>query len=149
MSKFKQMQLQTLDKHLAQINMPEAPSEGWIRAIRSTIGMSVQQLAGRMGVAKQSVARLEKNEADDSITLKSLRKAAEALDCRLVYALVPNEGRLEDIVKKQAFKKAYEIVHTVDHSMKLEGQGVGNVKQKTKEVANELTQNLNSKLWDK
>jgi predicted DNA-binding mobile mystery protein A len=147
MSKFKQMQLQTLDKHLAQISVPEAPSDGWIRANRSSIGMSIQQLASRIGIAKQSVARLEKNESDDSITLKSLRKAAEALDCRLVYALVPNDGSLEGIVKKQAFKKAYEIVHTVDHSMKLEGQGVGNLKEKIKEIAEELARTPNSKLW--
>lgn len=146
--RFKQMQLQTLDKHLAQVNFPEAPTEGWVCAIRKSLGMSVRQLAERIGITQQSAARLEKNEADDSITLKSLRKAAEALDCRLVYAIVPNEGGLDGIVKKQAFKKACEIVQTVDHSMKLEGQSVGNVRQKTKQVAKELLQNFSSKLWD-
>lgn len=147
--KFKQMQLQTLDKHLAQVSFPEAPTEGWVSAIRKSLGMSVRQLAERIGITQQSAARLEKNEADDSITLKSLRKAAEALDCRLVYALVPNEGGLEDIVKKQALKKAAEITQAVDHTMMLEAQKVGNVHEKTKQLAEELAQNLNSKLWDK
>lgn len=149
MSKFKQMQLQTLDKHLAEINVPEVPSSGWIRAIRSSLGMSLEQLAARMGIAKQSVARLENNESDDSITLKSLRKAAEGLNCQLVYALVPNnKAGLQGIVEKQALLKAQEIVSAVDHTMQLEAQGVGNVQAKIKEVAEDLAKNPNSKLWE-
>ena len=148
MSKFKQMQLQTLDKHLAEVNVPEAPSDGWIRAIRSSFGMSLEQLAVRIGIAKQSVARLESNEADDSITLKSLRKAAEGLDCKLVYALIPNEGHLQDIVKKQATRKAEEIVLSVDHTMQLEAQAVGNAQDKIIEIADDLAKTPNSKLWE-
>jgi len=148
MSKFKQMQLQTLDKHLKQVNVPEVPSGGWIRAIRSSLGMSMEQLAASMGIAKQSVARLENNEADDSITLKSLRKAAEELNCKLVYALVPNEDGLQGIVQKQALLKARDIVSAVDHTMQLEAQGVGNVDAKIKEMADDLAKNPNSKLWD-
>jgi predicted DNA-binding mobile mystery protein A len=110
--------------------------------------MSVRQMAMRIGITQQSAARLETNESDNSITLKSLRKAAEALDCRLVYALVPNEGSLEAAVKKQAHKKATEIVSAVDHTMGLEAQSVGNAKEKTLEIADDLAKNLNSKLWD-
>ncbi|MBL4820596.1 MAG: mobile mystery protein A [Gammaproteobacteria bacterium] len=148
MSKFKQMQLQTLDKHLAQVSVPGVPSGGWIRAIRSGVGMSIQQLATRIGIAKQSVARLENNEADDSITLKTLRKAAEALDCQLVYVLVPNKNGLQGIVEKQALLKAKEIVSAVDHTMQLEAQGVGNAQAKIKETAEELAKSPNTKLWD-
>ncbi len=148
MTKLKQLQIHLLDKHLAQVSVPETVQGGWIRAVRSSLGMSIQQLAGRMGVAKQSVARLERNEADDSITLKSLRKAAEALNCRLVYVLVPEEGSLQAIVQKQALHKAKDIVSAVDHSMQLEAQGVGNLQQKIKETAEELAKNPNSKLWE-
>jgi predicted DNA-binding mobile mystery protein A len=148
MSKFKQMQLQTLDKHLMQVNVPEVPSSGWIRAIRSSIGMSMEQLAARMGIAKQSVARLENNETDDSITLKSLRKAAAGLDCKLVYALVPNKYGLQGIVEKQALLKAKDIVSAVDHTMQLEAQGVGNLQAKIVELAEDFAKNPNSKLWD-
>jgi predicted DNA-binding mobile mystery protein A len=148
MSKFKHMQIQTLDKHLAQISVPETPSGGWIHAIRASLGMSIQQLAVRMGIAKQSVARLEANEVSNAITLKSLRKAAEALNCRLVYVLVPNEGSLQGILDKQALLKAKDIVSAVDHSMQLEAQGVGNLQQKIKETADEFSKNPNSKLWE-
>ena len=101
-----------------------------------------------MGITQQSAARLEKNEADDVIKLKSLRKAAEALGCRLVYALVPNEGDLAGIVHKQALKKAGDIVDPVDHSMVLEGQGVGDRQEKILQIADELARNPGPKLWD-
>jgi len=148
MSNLKHIQLQTLDKHLAQISIPEVPSGGWIRAIRSGLGMSIQQLASRIDIAKQSVARLEKNEVNDSITLKSLRKTAEALDCQLVYAFVPNRGGLKAIIEKQALLKAQEIVSAVDHTMQLEAQAVGNAADKIRETAEELAKRPNNKLWD-
>lgn len=146
--KFKNMQLQTLDQHLKNVRVYDRPSEGWIHAIRAALGMSVRQLAERMGMKQQSASRLETNEADDSITLKSLRKAAEAMDCKLVYAIVPHDGTLQNIVKKQALKKAKALVKPVDHTMQLESQGVGNTQGKIQQVADELAQNINTKLWD-
>lgn len=142
------MQLQTLDQHLADIRVCDRPSEGWIRAIRTSLGMSVRQLAERIGITQQSASRLETNEADDSITLKSLRKAAEAMGCKFVYAIVPHDGTLQDIVKKQATKKAKELVDPVNHTMQLELQGVSNPEAKIQQVADDLAQNLNTKLWD-
>jgi hypothetical protein len=146
--RFKHLQLKTLDQHLAEIKVCERPSDGWIGSIRKSIGMSVSQLAKKIGIAQQSLAKLEKNEVDGTITIKSLRKVAEGMNCKLVYALVPNEGSLEDIVKKQAIKKASGIVNPVSHTMMLEAQEVGNKDKKIQEVASELAQNLNSKLWE-
>ena len=147
-NKFKHMQIQTLDQHLGEVHVCDRPSEGWIRTIRAALGMSVRQMAERIGVTQQSASRLETNEAEDSITLKSLRKAAEAMDCKLVYALVPHEGSLQRMVEKQALKKAKAIVEPVDHTMQLEAQGVGDAEAKIQELADELAGNLNSKLWD-
>ncbi len=146
--KFKYMQLRTLDDHLSRVNVCDRPSGGWIRAVRTSLGMSVRQMAERMGITQQSAARLEKNEADDVIKLKSLRKVAEALDCRLVYALVPNEGDLAEILRKQAIRKASDIVDPVDHSMMLEAQDVGDRREKILQVADELARNPNPRLWD-
>ena len=92
--------------------------------------------------------KLEINENNDTITLKSLRKVATALDCKLVYAFIPNEQSLEKLITKQAIKKAKELIDPVDHTMMLEGQKVGNKNDKIKEIANDLIQNLNSKMWD-
>lgn len=146
--KLKTLQVQTLDRHMAAIRVCDRPNEGWITAIRKSLDMSARQLAERIGITQQSTTRLEGNEADDSITLKSLRKAAEALDCHVVYALIPNEGSLKAAIKKQALKKATNIVRDVDHSMQLEAQGVGNAQAKIKELANDFAKAPNSKLWD-
>ena len=110
--------------------------------------MSVRQMAERMGITQQSAARLEKNEADDVIKLKSLRKAAEALGCRLVYVLVPNEGDLAGVVYKQALIKAGDIVDPVDQSMMLEAQNVGDKQEKILHIADELARNPGPRLWD-
>lgn len=146
--RFKHLQLQTLDQHMAEIRVCDRPSDGWIRAVRKSIGMSVRQLATRMGVTQQAVSQLEAKELNETVSIKTLRKAAEALNCRLVYALVPNDGGLQGILDKQALMKAKDIVSAVDHTMQLEAQGVGNLQQKIKETAEELAKNPNSKLWE-
>jgi len=147
-SKFTQLQRQTLDRYLAEARICDRPTGGWLTAIRKSLGMSVRQMADRMGITQQSAARLEANEVEDAITLKSLRKAAEALNCRLVYALVPEGDSLQAVIDRQALIKAKDIVAAVDHTMQLEAQGVGNLHQKIQEIAEELAKNPNTKLWD-
>jgi predicted DNA-binding mobile mystery protein A len=146
--KIKNLQIQILDRHLLKIWVCDRPANGWISAIRKALCMSTRQVAERIGITQQSAARLESNEADDSITLKSLRKVGEALDCKLVYAFVPNDGSLLALVKKTAFQKATEIVDSVDHTMQLEGQSVGDKNDKIQQLADELEKNINTKLWD-
>ena len=147
-NKFRQLQLETLDEHLTKVHVAPRPSSGWIRAIRTALGMSARQLAERMGVSQQALSRLESKEADDAVTIKTLRRAAEAMGCQVVYAVVPGEGSLRDIIEERALKKAKELVEAVVHTMKLEAQGVGDVKDKTRQVADEMAANLNSSLWD-
>lgn len=146
--KFKYLQLQQLDQHMAGIRVCECPSDGWIRAVRKALGMSVRQLATRMGVSQQAVSQFEANELDDSVTLGTLRKAAEAMGCRVVYAIIPLGGSLQDVVREQASQKARKIVTAVDHTMQLEAQGVGNVQAKIEEIAEELSKTPNSRLWE-
>lgn len=149
MKPFKNLQLQTLDQHLAGVSVCDRPSDGWIKAVRKALGMSTRQLAQRMRITQQSAAKLENNEGDDAITLKKLRQAAEAMDCRFVYAFLPNEGSLEAIVRKQAMKKARALVAPVNHTMLLEAQAVGNVDEKIRETTEEFMQNITPRLWDK
>jgi predicted DNA-binding mobile mystery protein A len=86
--------------------------------------MTGVQLASRLGVRPQTVDAIEKSEATGSIQLNTLRRAAEALDCKLIYALIPNTS-LEDAVNKRARKLALRDLQRVAHSMKLEAQGTG------------------------
>lgn len=149
MKSLQNLQRQTLDQHLAGVSVCDRPSDGWIRAVRKALGMSTRQLAQRMRITQQSADKLERNEGDDAITLKKLRQAAEAMDCRLAYAFVPNDGSLEAIVKKQAMAKARALVGAVNHSMRLEDQEVGNMEAKIQQTAEEFMQNITPRLWDK
>ena len=100
------------------------PHRGWVRAVRDALGMSTRQLATRMGVAQATVVQLEKSEANETIQLATLRRAADALDCDLVYALVPRSGSLGATVTAQASRRARRAVNAVDRSMELEEQAV-------------------------
>lgn len=103
----------------------QAPPKGWVRAIRDALGMSGTQLAKRLNVSPQSLETIEKSEAAGTIQLKTLRRAAEALDCTLVYALVPNTS-LEKMVGRRARLIATQELGRVAHTMRLEAQETGN-----------------------
>ncbi len=92
-----------------------------MRAIRDALGMSGVQLAARLSVRPQSVDALEKSEIAGTVRLATLRKAAEAMECTLVYALVP-KGTLEEVVAARARAIALRDLSQVDHTMRLEDQ---------------------------
>lgn len=100
------------------------PPKGWIRSIRDALGMSGVQLAKRLCVSPQTVEAMEKSEAAGKIQLNTLRRAAEAMDCALVYALVPRTS-LENMVETRARRIALTDLARVSHTMKLEDQDTG------------------------
>src|ERR1039458_422258 len=100
-----------------------SPVPGWIKAIREALGMSTAQLAKRLAVKQPSVVALEQSEAKGTIELATLRRVADALDCTLVYALVPNKP-LEAMVRDRARAFARRRLEPVEHSMLLEDQKV-------------------------
>jgi len=106
-----------------QVRSLVAPPRGWVRAIRDALGMSSRQLAARMNVSQPAITQLERSEAAGAIQLNTLRRAADALDCELVYALVPRVS-LDDTVRKRATEIARAQVGNVDRTMRLEGQGL-------------------------
>ena len=107
-----------LDKRLNPLINADAfarPPRGWIKAIREALGMTTAQLAKRLGIAQPSAVGLEKAEASKAITLETLERAARALDCTLVYALVPREP-LDTIVQQRASEKARARLRAISHS---------------------------------
>ena len=116
-----------LDRRLAAVRAagPHAvpPKGGWVQAVRGSLGMSAAELGRRMGTVESSVLRLEAAERHDRARLDTLRRAADALDCDLVYALVPRRP-LEEMVADQARRKAGALLASVGHSMLLEDQQV-------------------------
>lgn len=99
------------------------PNKGWIRAIRDALGMSGTELAARMGVSQQVVSEIERSERLATARLETLSRAAEAMDCELVYALVPRTT-LEATVLAQARRKAERHLAHVVHHGRLEAQEV-------------------------
>src|SRR5450631_2702536 len=86
-----------VDNAAASLAGLKTPPEGWLRTVRNALGMSGAQLAKKMGVTRARVAQAEHAELSGGATLKSMQAAAEAMGCRFVYAVVP-ENRIEDII---------------------------------------------------
>ena len=117
---------QQLDKKLqnfAGLKDLTPPMRGWIRAVRDALGMTGEQLARRIGVKKQRIVALEKGEVEGTVTMNSMKKAAGAMDCVFIYALVSRDS-LEANVERHARKYAEKLHSAVQHSMVLEQQGL-------------------------
>lgn len=95
-------QLDTALAKLAPLGQSTRPIKGWLRAIRTGLGISGVQMAKQLGVKPPRVVEMEKNEVEGAITLKVLERAAEAMGCSLVYALIPRAGSLEQALRVQA-----------------------------------------------
>lgn len=106
--------------HLAGLKRPSA---GWLRTVREALNMPQRELARRLQISQPSVQALERREADGAITLESLERAADALGCDLVYALIPRRP-LEETLRDQAQRVAQAQWNAVSHTMALENQAV-------------------------
>lgn len=135
---------------LASINQVVTPPIGWIKAIRTSLGMSMLQLGNKLSKSKQGIADIEKREKEGAITIKALREVGEALDMKLVYGFVPIDGSLDAFVEKKALKLATKIVMRTSNTMKLEDQENSNerIEKAIKERTNSLKQEMPKILWD-
>ncbi len=141
-----------LDKRLTLLSKPDVlarPPRGWVKAIRDALGMTAEQLGARIGVSQVRALALEKAEASGSITLASLERAAQALDCRLVYALVPRKS-LDELVEDRALKLAGQTLQATRHTMALEAQPVDEADEdaQLKRLQQELIGQVGSALWE-
>lgn len=134
----------------AQLQTLVPPPTGWIKAVRTAIGMSMQQLGNRLSITRQSAQEIEQREQDGSITLKSLREAAHAMDMELVYGFVPKDGSIDRLIERRAKALAKEIVLRTSHSMRLEDQenSQERIQQAIEERAKLIQQELPKALWD-
>jgi len=141
---------EALDRRLAKLRPVEQlapPPRGWMRAVRGALGMTARQFAARMGVRSQTLSDIERSEASGTIQLNTLRRAAQALNCSLVYALVPNEP-LEDMVSNRAKKIATARLRSVEHSMALEDQALTSEGRDTR-LERYIIEHLRERdLWD-
>jgi predicted DNA-binding mobile mystery protein A len=150
-SNFSELKLRQLDAMLNRwrsADLPPRPPSGWIKAVRQGLGMAATHLAARLGVATSTVTRLEISEADDTISLGSLRRAASALDCELHYALVPKQS-LADTLENRALVLARRQMASVSHTMALEAQATSRetVEAQARTLAENLLKGPRRALW--
>jgi predicted DNA-binding mobile mystery protein A len=150
--KYQKTALEQLDASLAQfvpLRNLQPPKKGWIRAIRDALGMSGRQLGERMNVSKMWVGDMERLEANGATSLKTLRRAAEAMDCVLVYALVPKTS-LKETLLKQARQKVRQDMTRASHTMALEDQALtqDEIGKAAETAAASLLDKIPKKFWD-
>jgi predicted DNA-binding mobile mystery protein A len=141
-----------LDKRftvLRRLAQSPRPTKGWLRAVRDALGMTQAQFARRLGVSQPRIIELEQSEVGGNVTLNTLQRAAEALGCRLVYALVP-ERPLAETVTKRAELIAERQLKAVEQTMRLEDQSVKDTTA-TKDLRRQFMDELlrrPARLWD-
>jgi predicted DNA-binding mobile mystery protein A len=145
------IQLRQLEERLEKLRdiaALEAPQDGWVRTLRQALGMTTEQLASRMGVTRQAVLQLEAAERKRTATLTSLRKAADAMDCEVVYAIVPR-GSMNQVLVRQGRKQAERHIQRISHSMKLDAHVVGpaELERQVEELSVHLATERSRALW--
>lgn len=142
-------QLDATLRHFHSLKQLSPPKKGWIRAIRDALGMTAKQLARRLQVAQQSVTRIENNELAGAVTIKTMRRVAEALDCVFVYGFVPRSS-LEATLLNQADQVVTQRLARASQTMALEDQALS-LKEKHKmhsQLRSDLAYKYSSNLWD-
>lgn len=92
--------------------------------MREAVGLTQGEVASRMGVKRQSYAQFESAEEADSISLASMRRAAEAMDCELVCFIVPRESVARSYADlAQIHDPSAKHLRATEHSMNLQNPG--------------------------
>lgn len=145
--------IEQLDQKLKPFQKTEkvlVPNNGWINTIRTALNMTMAQLGTRLKITRQGVRSIEESEAKGSISINSLKEVGMALDLKFVYGFVPKDGTIDSLINIKAKKLARKIVLRTNQNMKLEGQGIGEVKIKEiiKDLTNEIKREMKKSLWD-
>lgn len=129
----------------------DIPQKGWLFQIRTSLNMSRKQMANQLEITPQSVKEMEEREVSGSITLRTLQEAANALNMKLVYGLIPKDESIQKMIEKRTEEVAKIIVLRTSNSMKLEDQenSKERIEKAIAEKASELKYELPKFLWDK
>lgn len=146
-----QQQLRALLDRAASQSWPARPRSGWIRAVRKALGMSGAALSRRLGGTRSMAANLERYEQDEALSLGRLGEVAEAMGCRLVYAIVPPKGQtIEALIEAQADKRAKALLASAEGHMALEAQSLTgpNTQAERERIAEDLLKKPPRDFWD-
>jgi predicted DNA-binding mobile mystery protein A len=146
----RKMRAKQIENQLKELSKLSRPEIGWVKTIRETLGMNTRQLGKRCNVSSERIIRIESDEIEGRTTLATLEKIAEAMNCRLVYAIVPNDGMIE-FIEKTAEDKAKTQLQQTSHHMALEDQkiSIGSMKEQIHFLKEELLKSNIKHIWDK
>ena len=131
-NEFKDLRLQQLARSLSlfeQAKQEPRPPRGWLQAVRQALGLSLNAVGQKLKKPRQDILYFEKAEAEDRITLKNLRLVAEAMDCELVYAVVPKSGTIAELADYLIRNHVYTNAYAVERTMALENQAPGDIEK--------------------
>jgi predicted DNA-binding mobile mystery protein A len=139
----------TVDGGSARWAGAHVPPEGWLRTVRKALSMTLRQVGERLGTTRAAVSRVEQAELDESVSLRTMRRGAEAMGCRFVYAVVPGEPVLQLLVKR-AREQARNQLTRANQQMSLEAQELSpsQLEAEVERLAQEKVHDLSSRLWD-
>ena len=149
-SRAKQRQAQERINHAAGLARSLAkPFGGWIVAFQEAIGMNAPALAERLGISRNNIYAAIQNEQAATISLNQLDKIADAMGGRLVYAIIPRDGPVEEIVLAQARAKARRIIQRTRAHMALEEQteGLRSEAEMIEELASDIIREGRRDFW--
>lgn len=149
LKKLRVRQLEARVAPIRELTRTPAPRGGWLRAVRQALGMSTRHVATRLGITRQGVTDQERREVEGTITLAALRKAANAMDCDLHYAVVPRRPTGE-ILRDRARGIALQRLGRIAHSMRLEDQAVPDDEfdQQVEDLIDQVLRDFPRNLWD-
>ncbi len=99
------------------------PQKGWIHEIRVSLGITLAKLGGLCGLATPTIAQAERREIEGNLTIATLRKVAEAMNCEYIYMFI-SKSDMKEFINQKAYQKAQSILNTADLHMSLENQKV-------------------------
>lgn len=125
------------------------PKKGWLRTIRNALGMTSSQLARRLGSSQSNIIQVEKSEAEETISLRTLAQVAGAMKCKVVYCIVPIKS-IDQLLEDRARFLAQARLRLINHSMALEQQALTpkQLKQQEEALVKELLQGAPKDLWE-
>lgn len=144
-------QVDELINELKPLVNHKRPRTGWLKLIRTTLAMSARALGERVGLAQSRIALIERGEVDGTITLNTLEKVADGLECDVVYYLIPREQSLAKMRENQAYKKAKALNDYAELQMNLENQATSKKyqEQEIEKTKNEYLRTWPVDFWDK
>lgn len=129
----------------------KVPEKGWINKIRTTISMSLKQLAARLEVpvSPSAIKDFERHEADGTITLNSMRKIAKAMNMKFTYRFEPSVSQM---VESAAYAAARQFYYKEENKIDFSNISPSKMNEKEEEIIQKkkieiITKNLKS-LWD-